>query len=85
MLISRNRQPTTLERYGVDGIRSDGLLRFFIERYAESYARELDDFIRAVADKRSPSIGLDDGRRALVIADAAVRSAKSGAPVALQV
>ena len=85
MLISRNRQPTTVERYTADGVRQDPLLYFFIDRYAESYARELDDFIRAVADKRSPSIGLDDGRRALVIADAAVRSAKSGAPVALQV
>ena len=84
MLISRNRQPTTLERYGADGIRSDGLLRFFIERYAESYVRELDDFIRALADRRLPSIGLEDGRRALVIADAAVTSARSGEPVILR-
>jgi len=83
MLISHNRQPTTLERYGVDGIRQDPLLRFFIERYAESYARELDDFIRAISEKRAPSINLDDGRRALQIAEAAVASAKSGAPVAV--
>jgi myo-inositol 2-dehydrogenase / D-chiro-inositol 1-dehydrogenase len=83
MLISRNRQPTRLERYGADGIRQDGLLRFFIERYAESYVRELDDFIRAIEDGRAPSISLDDGRRALLIAEAAVASAKSGAPVAV--
>ena len=83
MLISRNRQPTTLERYGADGIRQDGLLRFFIERYAESYARELDDFVRAIEEKRAPAIGLEDGRRALAIAEAAVASAKSGAAVAL--
>jgi myo-inositol 2-dehydrogenase/D-chiro-inositol 1-dehydrogenase len=84
MLISRNRQPTTLERYGADGIRSDGLLRFFVERYAESYVRELDDFIRALADRRPPSVGLEDGRRALVIAEAAVTSARSGEPVILR-
>jgi len=83
MLISRNKQPTTLERYGTGGIRQDPLLRFFIERYAESYARELDDFIRAIAEKRPPSINLDAGRRALQIAEAAVASAQSGAPVAL--
>ena len=83
MLISRNQQPTTLERYDANGIRQDGLLRFFIERYAESYRRELDEFVRAIAELRAPSIGLDDGRRALAIADAAVESAKSGAPVAL--
>ena len=84
MLISRNRQPTTLERYDAAGIRSDPLLRFFIERYADSYARELDDFIDAVERRRAPSIGLDDGRRALVLADAAVASAKSGKAVALR-
>jgi myo-inositol 2-dehydrogenase/D-chiro-inositol 1-dehydrogenase len=83
MLISRNRQPTTLERYGADGIRQDPLLRFFVERYAESYARELDDFIRAIDERRAPAINLEDGRRALQIAEAAVASAKSGAPVSL--
>jgi myo-inositol 2-dehydrogenase/D-chiro-inositol 1-dehydrogenase len=83
MLISRNRQPTTLERYGADGIRQDPMLYFFIDRYAESYARELDEFIRAVDELRTPSIGFDDGRRALVIAESAVASAKSGTPVAI--
>ena len=83
MLISRNRQPTTLERYSADGIRQDPLLRFFVERYAESYARELDDFIRAIGERRTPAINLEDGRRALQIAEAAVASAKSGTPVSL--
>ena len=78
MLISHNHQPTLLERYDAAGIRRDPLLRFFIERHAESYARELDDFVRAIGEHRAPSIGLDDGRRALRIADAAVASAKSG-------
>jgi myo-inositol 2-dehydrogenase/D-chiro-inositol 1-dehydrogenase len=83
MLISGNRQPTTLERYGSDGIRRDPLMNFFIDRYTESYRRELDAFVEALESGTSPSIGLDDGRRALVIAEAAVRSAKTGAPVAL--
>jgi myo-inositol 2-dehydrogenase/D-chiro-inositol 1-dehydrogenase len=83
MLISRNQQPTTLERYDSSGIRRDPLLRFFIERYADAYARELDDFIGAIEQRRAPSIRLEDGRRALLVADAAVASAKSGKPVAL--
>jgi len=83
MLISRNRQPTTLERYSADGIREDPLLYFFIDRYAESYARELNDFVTALDERRAPSIGFTDGRRALLIAEAAVASAKSGAPVAI--
>jgi len=84
MLISRNRQPTTVERYGFDGVRQDPLLYFFIDRYAESYARELAEFIDALAEKRALPIGFDDGRRALLIAEAAVASAKSGAPVTLR-
>ena len=83
MLVSRNHQPTSLERYDALGIRQDPLLRFFIERYAESYVRELADFVDAVTRRRAPSITLDDGRRALALADAAVESAKSGAPVAI--
>jgi myo-inositol 2-dehydrogenase/D-chiro-inositol 1-dehydrogenase len=83
MLISCNQQPTTLERHDASGIRRDPLLRFFIERYASSYARELDEFITAVEEQRAPPIGIDDGRCALRIADAAVASAKSGKPVAL--
>ena len=83
MLISRNHQPTALERFDAGGIRQDPLLRFFLERYAESYARELDDFVRAIEARRPPSIGLEDGRRALEMAEAAVASAKSGVPIAL--
>jgi myo-inositol 2-dehydrogenase/D-chiro-inositol 1-dehydrogenase len=80
MLISRNHQPTALERYDAQGVRQDPLLRFFIERYAESYRRELDDFIRAV-ETGAPVDRLRDGRRALEIAEAAVASAKSGTAI----
>jgi len=83
MLVSHNQQPTSLERYDASGIRRDPLLRFFIERYAASYARELDEFIRAIEESRAPPIAIEDGRRALLIADAAVASAKSGKAIAL--
>ena len=41
------------------------------------------DIIDAVGNNRPPSISLDDGRRALQVADAAVESAKSGLAVRL--
>ncbi|MBI1773842.1 MAG: inositol 2-dehydrogenase [Proteobacteria bacterium] len=84
MLISRNQQPTGLERHGADGIRQDPLHYFFIQRYAAAYASELDDFIQTVDGKRAVSIGFEDGRRALAIAYAAMESAKSGRPVSLK-
>ena len=83
MLISGNQQATSLERHAKGGISRDPLLYFFIDRYAESYRRELDAFIQAVATHKPPEIGIDDGRRALLIAEAGVRSAKSGKPVEL--
>ncbi len=83
MLISSNQQATTLERHGKHGIRRDPLLYFFIDRYAESYRRELDAFVLAVEAGTTPPIGFEDGRRALMIAEAGVQSAKSGMPVAL--
>ncbi|HTP98970.1 MAG TPA: inositol 2-dehydrogenase [Casimicrobiaceae bacterium] len=81
MLVSRNHQATGLERYDASGIRQDPLLRFFIERYAESYVREIGDFVDAIASRRPPSISLQDGRRALLVAEAAAGSAKTGRPV----
>ena len=83
MLVSGNRRATTLERHDKSGMRVDPLLHFFLDRYAESYRNELADFIAAVTNRAPPAIGIDDGRRALMIAEAGVRSAKSGMPVTL--
>ena len=85
MLISDNHRATSVERFGKDGVRRDPLLHFFIDRYARSYRLELDAFVQALESGVPPAIGLDDGRRALMIAEAGVQSAKTGAPVALPV
>lgn len=85
MLVSGNQRATTLERHDASGTRVDPLLHFFLDRYAQSYRNELDEFIAAVTARRPPPIGIDDGRRVLMIAEAGVRSAKTGAPVVLSV
>ena len=85
MLISENQRATSVERYGKDGVRRDPLLHFFIDRYAQSYRLELDAFVQALETGTPPVIGLDDGRRALIIAEAGVRSARTGARVELAV
>jgi myo-inositol 2-dehydrogenase / D-chiro-inositol 1-dehydrogenase len=84
MLVSGNQRPTSLERHTAEGTRIDPLHHFFIDRYAASYRAELDAFLRALESRSQPAIGLDDGRRALTIAEAGVRSAKTGQPVTLQ-
>jgi len=55
----------------------------FLERYAEAYALELAEFVKLVRGERSHSPTFDDGRAALLIADAAQRSAESGRSVSL--
>ena len=59
----------------------DPLRHFFTERYAESYAREIDDFIDSVEAGREPSVTFDDGYRALVLAAAADESLATGRAV----
>ena len=85
MLVSANHRATTLERHDASGTRVEPLLHFFLDRYAQSYRNELDAFISAIKARKPPPIGIDDGRRALMIAEAGVRSARTGAPVALSV
>jgi len=48
---------------------------FFLERYAGAYAAELREFIKLARGEASTSPTFDDGRAALILADAAQRSA----------
>ncbi len=84
MVQSENLRATTLRRYGAERTDAkDPLLNFFIERYAQAYNAELDDFIDTVENKSQPSVGFEDGRRALVIADAAFESMRAGRAVGI--
>ena len=82
MVCSDNQRPTTVTRYGVDATGVlDPLLNFFIERYWQAYHAELNDFIEAVEQGRQPAVTFEDGRRALLLADAAYQSLASGQKV----
>jgi myo-inositol 2-dehydrogenase/D-chiro-inositol 1-dehydrogenase len=52
-----------------------------MERYARAYVDELNDFIDTVAGKRTPSVGFEDGRCALILANAAIESLRTGKAV----
>jgi len=78
MLQAGNRTPTSVSLSGEAGIAADRPLYFFVERYAESYQAELDHFIQSVAAGRTPAVGAADGRKAMILCEAALASAKSG-------
>lgn len=54
---------------------------FFLERYAQAYAAELEAFLAAVRGGELSGPGFEDGRAALVLADAAGVSAREGRTV----
>ncbi|TPI18473.1 inositol 2-dehydrogenase [Mesorhizobium sp. B4-1-1] len=78
MLQAGNRTPTSVSLSGESGIAADRPLYFFVERYAQSYEAELDHFIQSVAAGRKPAVGPADGRKAMILCEAALASAKSG-------
>jgi myo-inositol 2-dehydrogenase/D-chiro-inositol 1-dehydrogenase len=81
MLQAGNVLETTLAFAGEKGIVADKPLNFFLERYAAAYRAELDSFLDAVETGAPPSPSGEDGLRALVLADAATESARTGRPV----
>src|SRR5262249_22320245 len=85
MVRSDNLRPTAILTSNERATDSrDVLLPFFVERYAQSYRHEIDDFIDAVLSRRKPSVGAEDGRRALLLADAALQSHRTGKTVTVR-
>jgi myo-inositol 2-dehydrogenase / D-chiro-inositol 1-dehydrogenase len=83
MVRADNHTATSVTVAGTAGFNTEPALPFFLERYADAYRLELDDFINAL-DKQHVELATgEDGLRALQLADAAQRSLESGAAVAI--
>ena len=80
-LIAGNRVATTVELADAASVSVDKPLYFFLERYAEAYRAELAAFVDAVVNKKPMPVTADDGRMAIVLAEAAVKSLMTGRPV----
>ena len=55
----------------------------FVERFADAYRAEVQDFVEAIRDRRPPRVGARDALEALRIAIAANRSLREHRPVKL--
>ncbi len=79
-----NVRETTVEFSGseVSGAR-EAYLNFFLDRYAQAYALELDAFVQAVEAGEPLSPSVRDGVEALRLAAAAAESAKTESVVSL--
>ncbi len=81
LLRAGNVLPTTVELADAAGFRTDPVLPFFLERYAAAYRAELAAFVAAVTAGAPARPDGADGLRALLLADAALESSRTGRSV----
>ena len=85
MLISDNQTPTSVRKYNKETTDSkDLILNFFIERYDVAYKNQLENFINCIINKKPTSVNFEDGRNALIIANAAYESLNTGKSVIIK-
>ena len=75
MLISNNQTPNSIERFTSTSTNSKEPIHFFfIERYQQAYKDQLNSFIDIIHSNTKPKVTFEDGRKALIIANAAYES-----------
>ena len=77
MIISDNRKPHEMRRYSATTVEASQPYQFFfLERYNEAFMAEIDGFVDCIEKGAKPLASFDDGRRALILAEAAYLSLK---------
>jgi myo-inositol 2-dehydrogenase/D-chiro-inositol 1-dehydrogenase len=85
MLSAANQLPTSVRYAGAERAEATNpYLNFFLERYGDAYRLELEHFVTAIENGGRPAPGFADGRAALVLADAANESVRTGRTVRLE-
>ena len=74
MLQAGNHKPTEVVSATAASVGQDKPEHFFLERYRAAYALEMADFFAAVANGRAVRTSIQDGVKALELADAATTS-----------
>ena len=79
--IVSNKTPDTVVQSDGVGVHSAKPLFFFLERYMDAYLDEMREFIACIKENKTPSVGGQDGRVAVVIGYAAKKSLEENKPV----
>jgi myo-inositol 2-dehydrogenase / D-chiro-inositol 1-dehydrogenase len=83
LLQARNHPPTQVVAQSAGGVCEDKPEHFFLERYRVAYALEIDHFFDALTKGKPVRTTLQDGVKALELAEAAARSWREGHLVTL--
>ena len=78
MLQAENVLENTLVKSNAEGVTAQKPMHFFLERYADAYKAELEAFVKSVNEGIEPEPNGYDGKRALVLAEAAQRALETG-------
>ncbi len=81
---SANDSPSTVILSTEDGIITEKPFHFFLERYMDSFAQEVKEFVEAVQNDTPTPLGGIDALRPVQIALAAGESLKTGQPVKIK-
>lgn len=79
-----NQPETQLLISGDEGRIGSGIKHFFHDRYAEAYRMEMRHFISVIMGSETPRTTVQDGLRALELADAAAQALKEKRTVKIQ-
>jgi myo-inositol 2-dehydrogenase / D-chiro-inositol 1-dehydrogenase len=83
MLQAGNHRPTEVTASGPNVVSTDKPEHFFLQRYERAYRNELDHFVEVVAGQQKLRVGIEDGVKALELAEAAAKSWREGRVVKL--
>ena len=83
MVQAHNNTPDQDVYFDADGVHSAKPLYFFLERYMESYAVEMAEFVQSIREDTPPPVTGRDGRIPVVIGMAAKKSYLEHRPVRL--
>jgi myo-inositol 2-dehydrogenase/D-chiro-inositol 1-dehydrogenase len=83
MLQAGNHKPTEVVAWNAGNVSTDKPEHFFLERYRAAYAAEMVHFIDAIVRGQPVRTSIDDGVKALALADAATRSWREGRVIGL--
>ena len=79
MVISENQRRHLMTRHVASATNiAAPLQHFFIERYAQAFNAEINHFVDAVEAGKPVPVGFEDGRLALILADACFKSVAEG-------
>jgi myo-inositol 2-dehydrogenase/D-chiro-inositol 1-dehydrogenase len=77
MVLSDNKKISNVKKYSANGENTSTVEHFFLERYHEAFMNGLTSFSACIENKTIPDVGFEDGRKALLLAEAAYESLKT--------